>query len=229
MSYKWWLLIAICLFGVGAGMGFGPAFGVSLSATISDLLQQNLDAIKELSAAVVPFKVSTAVFIFFKNTSALFLSFIFSPFFCLLPVLALVLNGALLSLVSALVLQEKSLGFLLAGLLPHGIFELPALIMGGAAALSFGAMVMMLLVRKESRSVLMSIARQSSWHVLLTLALLLITGVFPAIIILAFLREQTRAILLLNLKQNLRYLGVACILLVPAAVIETYVTPLFLQ
>ncbi|MFC1982367.1 stage II sporulation protein M [Chloroflexota bacterium] len=229
MSYKWWLLIAICLFGVGAGLGIGLAFGVSLSAAIADLLQQNLDAIKELSAAVVPFKVSTAVFIFFKNISALLLSFVFSPFFCFLPILALVLNGGLLSFVSVFMIQEKSLGFLLAGLLPHGIFELPALIIGEAAALSFGAMVIMLLVRKESRNSLISIVKQSSWHVLLTLVLLLITGIFPAIILLAFLREQTRAILLPNLKQNLRYLAIACILLVPAAVIETYITPLFLQ
>ena len=229
MSYKCWLIIAVCLFGVGMGMGIGLAFGVSLSAVISALLQQNLDAIRELSAAIVPFEVSTAVFIFFKNVLALLLSFVFSPFFCLLPVLALVLNGGLLSFVSVLVVQEKSLGFLLAGLLPHGIFELPALIIGEAAALSFGAMVIMLLVRKESRSILISIVKQSSWHVLLTLVLLLITGIFPTIILLAFLREQTRAILLPNLKQNLRYLAMACILLVPAAVIETYVTPLFLQ
>jgi len=229
MSYKWWLIIAVCLFGAGMCMGIGLAFGVSLPAAISDLFQQNLDAMKELSAAVVPFKVSTAVFIFFKNILALLLSFVFSPFFCLLPVLALMLNGGLLSFVSVLVIQEKSLGFLLVGLLPHGIFELPALIIGEAAALSFGAMVIMLLVRKESRSTLISIAKQSSWHVLLTLVLLLITGIFPAIILLAFLREQTRAILLPNLKQNLRHLAIACILLVPAAVIETYVTPLFLQ
>ena len=72
-------------------------------------------------------------------------------------------------------------------MLPHGIFELPAFIMGEAAALSFGAMAVLVLFKKKRRDLLLP-----------------------------------------NLKQNLRYLMVALALLVPAAIIETYVTPLLL-
>jgi stage II sporulation protein M len=73
-------------------------------------------------------------------------------------------------------------------LLPHGVFEIPAIIIGEAAALSFGAMVIMALFSPKRRSQLLP-----------------------------------------NLKQNLKYLLLAFILLVPAAIIETFVTPLLLQ
>jgi len=128
------------------------------------------------------------MFIFIKNTSVLLLSFVLSPIFCLVPVLALTANGWLIAFVSTAVVKEKSLGFLLAGLLPHGIFELPALILGQAAALSFGTMAILALVRKERRNLLLP-----------------------------------------SLKQNLRYLIIACALLLPAAIIETYITPLLLR
>ncbi|HEY51621.1 MAG TPA: stage II sporulation protein M, partial [Dehalococcoidia bacterium] len=73
-----------------------------------------------------------------------------------------------------------------AGLLPHGVLELPALIIGEAAALSFGAMVIIALISRRRRSQLAP-----------------------------------------NLKQNVKYMALAFALLLPAAIIETYITPLF--
>jgi stage II sporulation protein M len=185
MKYKWWIYIAIGLFGIGFAIGLILALIMPFS--IPALLSEDLALIRELAAALGPFKVTTAVFIFFKNVSALLISFMFSPILCLPPIIALAVNGGLISFVSVMVVQEESLGLLLAGLLPHGIFELPALIIGEAAALSFGTMAIIALISKKRRNQL------------------------PP-----------------NLKRNLRYLVVAFILLLPAAIIETYVTPLFL-
>ena len=66
--------------------------------------------------------------------------------------------------------------------------ELPALVIGEAAALTFGASVLLAVFRRERRAQL------------------------PAL-----------------MKQSLRYLVIACLLLVPAAIIETWVTPLVLR
>jgi stage II sporulation protein M len=85
------------------------------------------------------------------------------------------------------VIEQESVGLLLAGLLPHGIFELPALIIGEAAALSFGSMAIIALISKKRRDQLSP-----------------------------------------NLKRNLKYLALAFALLLPAAIIETYITPLLL-
>jgi stage II sporulation protein M len=181
MSYKKWIFIAVGLFAIGM------AIGLAMPTNIAGLLTEDLAAIEALASILGPFQVTTVLIIFLKNVSALLASFLFSPLLCLVPILALTVNGWLLSFVSVIIVQEESLGLLLAGLLPHGIIELPALIIGEAAALSFGAMTIVALIAKNRRSQLLP-----------------------------------------NLKQNLRYLVIAFALLLPAAIIETYITPLFL-
>ena len=179
MSYKWWLVIAGGLFILGI------ILGLSVTPGVTNLLLEQVAYLQELAATLGPFQVSTAIFIFLKNASTLLLGFIFSPVLCLVPVATLVLNGGMISFISALALKEVSLGIILAALLPHGVLEIPAIIMGEAAALSFGVMVIMALFSSGKRGLLRA-----------------------------------------NLKQNLRYLVIALGLLVPAAIIETFITPL---
>jgi stage II sporulation protein M len=186
MRYKLWVLIASGLFVIGLAIGL--AISASMPASIVGLLSEELSALEQLGNIFAPFQVTTAAFIFLKNVSTLLFSFIFSPILCLLPILALAFNGLLLSFVSVLVAQEASLGFVLAGLLPHGVFEIPALIIGEAAALSFGATAILALIYREKRNL-----------------------VLP------------------NLKKNVKYLLLAFVLLIPAAIIETFVTPLLLR
>jgi stage II sporulation protein M len=181
LSYKSWIIIAASLFTIGIATGF------FIPTDSNRLLSQELAALQQLGAILGPFKITTAIFIFLKNVLAITISFIFSPLLCLFPVTALSINGALISVVAELVLQQKSVGFLLAGLVPHGIFELPALIIGEAASLSFGTMIILAAFKKD-------------------------------------LRERIPA----NFKQNIKLLILAFVLLVPAAIIETYVTPLLL-
>ena len=181
MNYKRWIFIAIFLFGIGLVLGLATPTG------IASLLSEDIAALEELGSILVPFNFFTVILIFFKNVSTLLLSFVLSPILCLVPILALTVNGWLIAFVSVAVVQEQSLGFLLAGLLPHGIFELPALIIGQATALSFGTMTILILFQKRKRKLMPSV-----------------------------------------LKQNLRYLMLAVALLLPAAIIETYLTPLLL-
>ncbi len=183
MSYKIWIFIAVFLFAVGLILGLATPSGIA--GPISRDIEE---ALREISSGVVPFSFSTVIFIFLRNVSALLLSFVLSPIFCLLPILALVINGWVIAFVSTAVIQERSLVYLLAGLLPHGIIELPAFIIGEAAALSFGVAVILALFKKSGR-------------------------------------EQ----LLPRLKQNLKYLVIALILLLPAAIIETFITPWLLR
>ena len=222
MNFRKWIFIAIFLFGIGM------VLGMTASGTIANLFSEDLAALAELGSILEPFKFTTAIFILLKNLLALIVSFIFSPLFCLMPVLTLTVNGGLLSFISGIAVEQESLGFVIAALLPHGIIELPALIMGEAAALSFGAMAIILVFKKESRTVLVSTVTKNAGRVLLTLALFFVVGIFHTIIIVALFKKDSRRQLLPNLKQNLRYLMIAFGLLVPAAIIETYVTPLLL-
>jgi len=137
------------------------------------LLSEELSALEELGATFGPFQATTAVFIFFKNAFALLFSFIFSPILCLLPILTLGFNGLLISYISVIVTQEASLSFLLAGLMPHGIFEIPALIIGDAAALRFGAMAIIALIFKDRRKVLLPSLKQNMRYLLLAIVMLI--------------------------------------------------------
>jgi stage II sporulation protein M len=186
MSYKLWIIVAAGLFVIGLGTGL--IIIAVMPANIVGLLSEKIaPVLEELVADLRPFQANTAVFIFFQNARTLLISFIFSPILCLLPIMALLVNGSLLSFLSAFVAQEKSLGLVLAALLPHGILEISAIIIGEAAALSFGATTIMALFSKKK---------------------------IP---------------LLPNFKQNLKYLLLAFVILIPAAIIETFITPLFLQ
>ena len=182
MSYKKWVLIATLLFGVGLALGSATPLG------IAELISEDIAALEKLSNILTSLPLYlVAIIIFINNAFTLLASFAFSPLLCIAPIFSLTVNGWLITFVSSVIIQEKSLGFLLAGLLPHGIFELPALILGQAAALNFGTMA-----------------------------------------ILALFRRGKAEILLLTLKQDLKYLMLAIALLLPAAIIETYLTPLFL-
>lgn len=182
MSHKQWLFITIFLF------GFGLLLGLLTPSGIAALPPQEQAELEELVEFLSSLQLSSVfIFIFIKNVLVLLTSFVLSPIFCLMPVTSLILNGWLIGLVSTTVIQEKSLGLLLASLLPHGIFELPALLIGEAAALSFGTAIILALFKR---------GRQKS--------------------------------LLSNLKQNLRYLALAIALLLPAAIIETYITPIII-
>lgn len=182
MSYKGWVFIAVSLFATGL------VFGIMTAGSLSGMFGEQTDDMKRLAELFTTLpQPSLAVAIFLKNVSAVAVSFVLSPLLWLVPILALLLNGWLLGLVSVLVLQEKSMGFLLAGLLPHGIIELTGFFIAEAVALSFGTTVILALFKKEKG------------------------GVRPAF------------------RRSLKYLGIAFGLLLVAALIEAYITPLALK
>ncbi|MFH1651785.1 MAG: stage II sporulation protein M [Chloroflexota bacterium] len=182
MRFRWWVVIA-------AGLFFsGFALGLTVTQPLAELLGGDIARLRELAGILTPFTFGTAVFIYLKNVTALLVSFAFSPLLCLMPIISMLLNGWLIAFIAAMVVSQRSLGFVLAGILPHGVFELPALILGGAAALNFGVAMMRAVVLPDARLELLP-----------------------------------------KFKQNLKYLGIAALLLLPAAIIETFITPLLVR
>ena len=179
MNFKKWLITAASLFFIGMIVGFfAPADFIS--GQIADL-EETAESLVGLPLLAILF------FILFKNILSILVSFTLSPILLLVPVSALLLNGWVLGAIAVEVAQEESVGFVIAGILPHGIIEIPAFFIAEAAALSIGFTVIAALFRKEKRP-----------------------QVAPAF------------------KQNLRYLIIAILLLIPAALIETFITPIFI-
>jgi stage II sporulation protein M len=183
MRYRWYLAIAAVLF-----LG-GIAAGLSIPVGDAGAVTGDLGALEGFARFLQDLPpVAMMFFILAKNVMALLFSFILSPLLCIVPVGALVLNGILIGLVAVPVVSLTSVGYMLAAVLPHGVIEIPALVIGEAAALSTGVAIMMVPFRVEARN-----------------------DLGP------------------TLRRNLKYLGIALALLVPAAAIETFVTPLFLR
>ena len=181
VNYRRWLIAAVLLF--ITGLVLGAVASPSLSSIYdTEYLEELAEMLSPLSAPALMFAI------LFNNMIALSISFALSPIFLIMPMLSLVTNGWVLSAVGAEIIQQESLGYFMAGIMPHGIFEIPALIIAQAAALSFGAMVVSALFVKEKRPL-----------------------VIP------------------SLKQNLKYMGIAVLLMIPAAIIEAFITPLLLS
>ncbi len=172
MRYKQWLFIAIFLFGTGLIIGLVTPVGTV------DLLFEEISAFEEFTD-VLTLLPPAALFIviYVRNLSVVLISFTFSPFFCLVPVVALFINGWFIGIVSTLVLREESIGFLLSGLLPHGVLELPALIMAEAVALSFGMSVFQALLDREKRGLVLPNLRKNFKYLVIAVVLLFIAAI----------------------------------------------------
>ncbi len=181
-KYTYFIIAAIALFGTGIALGLVSPQG------LGGLPEGQISALEELARLLAGLpKIAVFFIILLKNIIALFASFVLSPLLLAMPVFSLLLNGWVVGIVSEAVVSERSLQFLLAGLLPHGVIEIPAIIFGDAVAMSFGLSV-----------------------------------------ILAIFSARRRETLQASVTQDVKALAIAMAFLLPAAVIETYLTPLLL-
>jgi stage II sporulation protein M len=89
------------------------------------------------------------LFVFFNNSINSFLVIFLGSIFCIFPTIVLLVNGGILGslfFLFKLKLETKSF-FLL--ILPHGIFEVPAILLSGAAGLSLGVSTFKRIFRKQ--------------------------------------------------------------------------------
>jgi len=83
-----------------------------------------------------------ALLIFANNTSkTLFFAVLLGVVIAIPPVLFAFLNGVVIGLVSHLVVEQGGLLLLMAGILPHGVFEIPALLLSCALGMEIGVVV----------------------------------------------------------------------------------------
>ena len=88
---------------------------------------------KEVAGQIMG-KDSTDIFVklFFNNLEACLLLFLGGASFGILTIFIMSLNGILIGSIMEIVHKEHSVAFVIAAILPHGIFEIPAFILSGA-------------------------------------------------------------------------------------------------
>ena len=122
------ILILTCFFG-GFAVHMDKSFGEELITMMNEEVFKNIES--ENSAVV-------ALNIFANNVEISTILFIGGASFGLLTLFILSMNGIIIGMVLEYVRQEQGVYVILAGVLPHGIFEIPALILAGMFGLLLG-------------------------------------------------------------------------------------------
>ncbi|HZK25810.1 MAG TPA: stage II sporulation protein M [Oscillospiraceae bacterium] len=177
-----WIILAILFFVMGlvsaySALGQEPAF--------LQLLEESLGALSELGEEIFSGSPLTGVFVLFGNNLIATMQIIFLGIFLGLPSLsAAIANGAVLGFLSFQLVQEgiAPLPFLLSGVLPHGIFELPAFFLCVALGLKLGYHVIFPLPELTRRQTFQKIFKEIGIALPYILGLLAIAAVIEVFI-----------------------------------------------
>tara|TARA_B100001750_G_scaffold234819_1_gene236599 strand:+ start:1430 stop:2035 length:606 start_codon:yes stop_codon:yes gene_type:complete len=130
-SFKRSFLFASLLFLISFVIGYA----VSPLADFSQI-EGNLDDVVSMISELSPLEI--AIFIFLNNSVKSVLVIILSPLLGIFPIFFLVFNGFLIGLVIYDALTVTSLLVVSSAIIPHGIIELPIIILAGSIGLKIG-------------------------------------------------------------------------------------------
>jgi stage II sporulation protein M len=133
-----WLVIALFIFVAGA---FYSYFAVAFEAAPLPGVESQLAEVEELFRMILDNPpLITALLVFVNNFFSMLIMLMFGALAGISPLVSLFLNGFILGAVAVAYKAEgiPILTMLIAGILPHGLFELPALFLCGAFALKLG-------------------------------------------------------------------------------------------
>ncbi|SDS53079.1 stage II sporulation protein M [Paenibacillaceae bacterium GAS479] len=141
----------------------GVLFGV-FNDNLHTMLDGQLEAVRELALRVKESsnpKLQLFIVILFNNVLKALLIIVLGALLSVIPIFFLLINGAVLGYLFVLRSEElgagKALGELAKGILPHGIIEIPAIILAAAFGIKLGSYVyrwLGLVVAGKSRQIL---------------------------------------------------------------------------
>lgn len=134
---KYYVLMATLIFCLGSLLGY--MFNNAFDALISLMLEQLKDIVKELEERQNVFY--TAWFIFLNNTKAALMMIGLGAIFFIMPIISLFANGLAIGYVmkaTALSGVASPVEMFIYGILPHGILELPAILVAGGIGIFLG-------------------------------------------------------------------------------------------
>ena len=168
-------IIALLVFTV-----LGAAAGAMAPDSVADLFEEFMDQVEE--AGVIDEDGNLSVFaLMLNNWQAMLASMLygFIPFL-FLPLVSLLVNGAMLGMLAAFYHGNGfSIMTFLAGIVPHGIFELPALVYSIACG--------MYLCRNLCRMILNRPGREPMIEMCSDLLRVMLLTVLPLVVIAAFI------------------------------------------
>jgi stage II sporulation protein M len=105
---------------------------VGLSENYMEILKDSFGWIKHLSPVLI------MIVIFLNNAVKSLFAIVLGAGFGIVPILFVGGNGIILGLIANLVLREQGIIFVLAAILPHGIIEIPMILISAGLGLRLG-------------------------------------------------------------------------------------------
>jgi stage II sporulation protein M len=126
--------------------------GYFIANNYNEETQELLNKMKEMFLPAKEYsQLQIFMFIFENNITVLSISLLFSVVAGISSLLSIIANGIILGVFSVIIAESISTEYLIAGILPHGIFEIPALIMTSSIGLRIGMVsILKLFGRKAS-------------------------------------------------------------------------------
>jgi stage II sporulation protein M len=144
LSRKYILIMAgIFILSVIAGL-LASLNDLGLSGNYLDMLKNSFGWIKDLTP------VGIMLVIFLNNALKSLLAIVLGAGFGIIPVIFVAGNGVLLGLVANQISSEKGVLFVLAAILPHGIIEIPMVLISSGLGLRLGYLMYSSIMGKET-------------------------------------------------------------------------------
>ncbi len=143
-SIRIFIWLSVCLFASAAIMGY---FAAAVDPEIATNWTKELEMLKWIMD--LP-PVLIMMIIFLKNLLSCAMSILLGIGLGLVPLLVATSNGFLLGIVSYGVIQKTGTLYLLAGILPHGIIELPVVFLSIAIGFRLGYLLALTIAKDKT-------------------------------------------------------------------------------
>jgi stage II sporulation protein M len=147
-KYVWglrlYILAIILIFAVFFAIGYAAVVAMpDMGSTVVSSFKQEVSPLKELSP------LGMMIGIFANNAFKCLLVMVLGLGLGIVPIGFVLANGLILGVVVAVTLKSTSLLYVLVGIVPHGIFELPMVFISAAIGLKLGMDVLKAAMGKE--------------------------------------------------------------------------------
>ena len=142
-SIRVFLALSLCIFALTSAMGYWAA---GADPDLASQWRAELDALRWILEQP---PLMIMIIIFLKNLLASAMAMLLGLGLGLIPLLVVTSNGFLLGVVAHGAVKQGGLLFLAAGILPHGILELPAVLASIAMGFRLGYLLALTLAREK--------------------------------------------------------------------------------
>jgi stage II sporulation protein M len=171
------MITSLILFGAGTAIGL---MVVSYFPGLADHFEDAIAAFVKTFAGMPRLKLAAAIFV--NNTLKTLLAILLGVLFGIIPAFFLLANGIGLGVAWSLSVSARGPWLSLLSLLPHGVLELPAVLLGTSIGLAIGIQALKRLTGKTDRKIGAELASGLRYFCSVILPLLFVAALVEAFV-----------------------------------------------